>query len=130
MPRPLIFRRRRLRRARRQACPHQQAPCRRSRRPHRIGSSDQGLVAQVGTLGAPATLAQSVHYSRVEAVSGVGVQLQFHATVKKDCTLLPPPSVRVLEVPKSGTLTLRKGVATINSVAGCQAIKAPAEAVL
>ena len=80
-------------------------------------------------LGCSTTFAQSTNYSQVQAASGVAVQINFHASAHKNCTPSPPPTIRPLEVPKSGTLVVRKGEATINSIAGCQPFKTPAEIV-
>src|SRR5580700_8733470 len=88
------------------------------------------IVGLAVALLAPATLAaQSTSYSRAETTSGAQVQLNYHATAKKDCTAMPLPSMRVLEVPRHGTLTVRKGEAMIAHIADCQPFKTPAEVV-
>jgi hypothetical protein len=84
----------------------------------------------VAALTSSSVVAQSTNYSRADATSGVAVQLNFHATANKNCSAAPPPRIRVLEIPKFGTLTVRKGEATINSIPGCQAFKTTAEVVI
>jgi len=83
----------------------------------------------VGCL-ASATLAQtSANYTSVEAISGKPVQLTYHASAHKNCTPAPPPTVRVIEPPKSGTLTVRRAELTTDRVAGCPAVKTPVQVV-
>jgi hypothetical protein len=88
------------------------------------------IVGLAVALLAPNTLAaQSTSYSRAETTSGTQVQLNYHATARKNCTAMPLPTIRVLQVPKAGTLTVRRGEATIASIADCQPFKTPAEVV-
>jgi hypothetical protein len=98
----------------------------------RIAPMKYAIIAVLAAaLLAPATLiAQSTSYSRAETTSGAQVQLNFHATAKKNCTAMPLPTIRVLEVPRFGTLTVRRGEATIASIANCQPFKTPAEVVI
>jgi hypothetical protein len=84
----------------------------------------------VAALTASPAVAQSTNYSRADATSGVAVQLNFHASANKNCSPAPPPRIRVLEIPKYGTLTVRKGEATVNSIPGCQAFKTTAEVII
>jgi hypothetical protein len=70
---------------------------------------------------------QSNSYTTVEVTSGTSVQLGYHASAKKDCSPAPLPTIRVIEVPRSGRLTVRRGVLTINTIAGCPGLKTPAQ---
>jgi hypothetical protein len=79
---------------------------------------------------ATAALAQVANYTSVETMSATPVQLSYHATAHKNCTPAPLPVVRVIEPPKSGMLTVRKAVLTTDKVAGCPAMKTPAQVVL
>ena len=75
------------------------------------------------------TLAQDANYSSVEATSDKPVQLSYHASAHKNCTPAALPTIRVIESPKSGTLTVRRAVLTTDKVAGCPGLKTPAQAV-
>jgi hypothetical protein len=81
------------------------------------------------SLTATATLAQDTNYSSVQATSDKPVQLSYHASAHKNCTPALQPTIRVIEAPKSGTLTVRTGVITTDKVAGCPSLKAPAQVV-
>jgi len=78
---------------------------------------------------ATASLAQEASYTSVEATSEKPVQLGYHASAHKNCTPAPPPTIRVIEVPRSGTLTVRQAVLTTNRIAGCPGLKTPAQVV-
>jgi len=56
-------------------------------------------------------------------------QLGYHASAHKNCTPAALPTIRVIEAPKSGTLTVRRAVLTTDKVAGCPGLKTPAQAV-
>jgi hypothetical protein len=88
-----------------------------------VASAAAGLLAT-------AALAQAANYTSVETISATPVQLSYHATAHKNCTPAPLPVVRVIEAPKSGMLTVRKAVLTTDKVAGCPAVKTPAQVVL
>jgi hypothetical protein len=51
------------------------------------------------------------------------------AAAHKDCTPAPLPTIRVIEAPKSGTLTVRRGELKTDQVAGCPGLKTPAQVV-
>jgi hypothetical protein len=74
-----------------------------------------------------ATLAQSANYTSVEATSDKPVQLGYYASAHKNCTPGPLPTVRLIEAPKSGVLTVRRATLTTDKVAGCPAMKTPAQ---
>jgi hypothetical protein len=84
------------------------------------------LFAAIGLLGTPA-LAQSSNYSSVEAVSDKPVQLGYYASAHKNCTAGSLPTIRVIEPPKLGVLTVRKAVLSTDKVAGCPELKTPAQ---
>jgi len=81
------------------------------------------------SLTATATLAQDANYMSAEATSDKPVQLSYHASAHKNCMPAPQPTIRVIEAPKKGTLTVRSGVLTTERVAGCPGLKTPAQAV-
>ena len=89
------------------------------------------LVFSCATAGltATASFAQDANYSSVNATSDKPVQLSYHASAHKNCTPAQQPTIRVIEAPKSGTLTVRTGVITTDKVAGCPGLKAPAQVV-
>jgi hypothetical protein len=80
--------------------------------------------------GAPAQPAPSSNYTSVEATSARPVQIGYHASVHKNtCTPAPIPTIRVVEAPKSGILTVRKAELTTDKIAGCPKLKTPAQVV-
>ena len=81
------------------------------------------------SLPAWAALAQEANYSSVEATSEKPAQLGYHASAHKNCTPASSPTIRVIEVPRSGTLTVRQAVLTTNRIAGCPGLKTPAQVV-
>ena len=85
-----------------------------------------GAVA-CGASGALAQAAPSVNYTSFEATSAKPVQIGYYGSAHKDCTPAPLPTIRVVEPPKSGTLTIRRGVLTTNNVAGCPGLRIPAQ---
>jgi hypothetical protein len=83
----------------------------------------------VASLTATASLAQDANYTSVNATSDKSVELGYHASAHKNCTPGALPTIRVIEAPKSGTLTVRRGVLTTEKVAGCPGLKTPAQVV-
>jgi hypothetical protein len=73
----------------------------------------------------PATaLGQAVNYTSVEAIAGKPVRLTYHADAHRStCTPAPMPTLRVIEPPKDGVLTVRKALLTTNKIAGCPGLK-------
>ena len=60
---------------------------------------------------AKSALAQDTNYTSVEAVPEKPVELSYHASANKDtCAPRQPATIRILERPKSGMLTVRKGM--------------------
>jgi hypothetical protein len=83
------------------------------------------LAANIGTTA----LAQAANYTSVEATSDTPVQLSYHGSAHRNCTPAPLPTIRVIEAPKSGTLTVRRAMLTTDKVAGCPLFKTPAQVV-
>jgi len=81
------------------------------------------------SLTAAAALAQDANYTSVEATSGKLLQLSYHASAHKNCTAAPLPTIRVIEAPKYGTLTVRGAVLKTDKIAGCPGLKTPAQVV-
>lgn len=76
-------------------------------------------------VAAPA-LGQAINYTSVQAIAGKPIQLTYHADAHKStCSPAPLPTLRVIEPPKDGVLTVRKAVLTTNKVAGCPGLKTP-----
>ena len=81
-------------------------------------------------LSATAALAQDTNYTSAEVTAGKPFELSYHASAhKSNCSAGALPTIRVLEAPKSGTLTVRKAVLTTNKIAGCPGLKTPAQVV-
>jgi hypothetical protein len=78
---------------------------------------------------ATTALAQTINYTSFEATADKPVQLSYHASAHNDCTPAALPTIRVIEAPKSGTLTVRQAVLSTDSVAGCPPIKTPAQVI-
>ena len=87
------------------------------------------LCATAG-LYATASLAQDANYTSADATPDKPVELSYHASAHKNCAPARLPTIRVIEAPKAGTLTVRKAVLTTNNVTGCPGLKTPAQVVL
>ena len=85
------------------------------------------MIGATTGLVATAAFAQSVKYTSVEAVAAL--QLTYHASVHKDCRPGRIPTVRVIEPPTSGTLTVRAAQLATQRVPGCPSVKAPAQVI-
>ena len=88
------------------------------------------FVCATAGLYATASLAQDANYTSTDATPDKPVQLSYHAFAHKNCTPARLPTIRVIEAPKVGTLTVRKTVLTTDKVAGCPGLKTPAQVVL
>ncbi len=85
-------------------------------------------VAATAALTATATLAQpsSRNYTTVEAVPGKSLRIGTYGTAnRKDCSPARVPTIRVIEPPSSGSLTVRLGEAKTDKVPGCSTIAIP-----
>ena len=68
------------------------------------------LSCAIAGFVASAALAQAVNYTSVEATAGKPLQLSYHASAhKSNCTPAPLATFDVLQAPKLGLLTVRKG---------------------
>jgi len=94
-------------------------------------SSVRSFLFSCAAAGLTATgaLAQDANYTSFDATSDKPVQLGYYASAHKDCTPGRLPTIRVIEAPKSGVLTVRKAVLTTNNVTGCPGLKTPAQVV-
>jgi hypothetical protein len=79
------------------------------------------------SMAAAAQTAPATHYTSFEAVRGAPLQVGYYASAHKDCTPAPRPTIRVVEAPKAGTLTVRESELTASRVAGCPPLKLPAQ---
>jgi hypothetical protein len=68
------------------------------------------------------------NYTTVEAVSGKTLQLNYHASVTRECNPAPLPKIRLINRPKAGTFTVRLATLTAAQIAGCQNLKLPVHA--
>ena len=81
-------------------------------------------------VGVCASLAQNANYASVDAIPDKPVQLSYHASAhKSNCSPGALPTVRVIEAPKSGMLAVREAMLTTDKIAGCPALKIPAQVV-
>ncbi len=86
------------------------------------------LVIVISTAGL-AQPAPTSNYTSFEATSAKPLQLGYYASAHKNCTPSPLPTIRVIEPPKMGILTVRVGELKTNQVAGCPELKTPARVV-
>jgi hypothetical protein len=86
------------------------------------------FIAAISTV-AFAQPAPTSNYTSFEVTPAKPVQLGYYASAHKDCTAAPLPVIRVIEAPKSGTLTVRRGELKTDQVAGCPGLKIPAQVV-
>ena len=92
-----------------------------------IMSALAGIALSSGT--ATAQYAPSSSYTSFGVTPGTAVQLGYYATVNSNCTPAHAPTIRVIEAPKFGTLTIRPGELTTDKIAGCPSLRAPARIV-
>jgi hypothetical protein len=89
-----------------------------------------GLIAwAVSSVVVGQAFAQNANYTSVETTWDKPVQLGYHASAHKNCTPARLPTIRVLEAPKSGTMSVRGAVLTMNKLPGCPPVKTPARVV-
>jgi hypothetical protein len=69
----------------------------------------------------------STNYTSFDATSAKPVQIGYYGSAHKDCTAATPPTIRVVEAPRSGLFTVRRGVLTTNNLPNCPGLKVPAE---
>ena len=69
----------------------------------------------------------STNYTSFDATSAKPVQIGYYGSAHKDCTAAALPTIRVVEAPRSGLLTVRRGVLTTNRLANCPGLRIPAQ---
>jgi hypothetical protein len=88
-----------------------------------------GAVISI-SIAARAQPAPTRNYTSIEAIPDKPMQLGYYASAhKSNCTPAPLPTVRVIAVPKSGTLTVRTALLQTDKIAGCPTLKIPAQVV-
>ena len=88
------------------------------------------FACAVVSLSATASVAQSTNYKSIQAVPDKPVQLSYHASAHTNtCAPAAPPTVRVIEAPQAGFLTVRQAELTTDKIPGCPTLKAPAQVV-
>jgi hypothetical protein len=88
------------------------------------------LLVATASLAATAVFAQNTNYTSIEATADKPVQLSYHASAHmSNCSPARLPTIRVIEPPKSGLLTVRNAVLTTDKIAGCPHLKTPAQVV-
>src|SRR5262245_4708001 len=87
------------------------------------------LASAIAGLVSSAALAQSANYTSVETATGKVLQLTYHASAHKDCTPGRLPTVRVIEPPTCGMLTVKVAELKTSRIAGCPLLKTPARVV-
>ena len=92
-----------------------------------MGASTMLLSCALASFVAAPALGQAINYTSVQAIAGTPIQLTYHADAHKStCRAAPEPTLRVLEPPKNGVLTVRQATLTTNKVGGCPGLKTPA----
>jgi hypothetical protein len=76
---------------------------------------------------ASAQPAPTSNYTSIEAIGEKPVQLGYYASANKNCTPAPLPTIRVVDVPKFGTFTIRRAKLKTSKIAGCPGIELDAE---
>lgn len=74
--------------------------------------------------------AQDSIYRAVRAPPGRSTQLNVHGNIGPNCVPGPPPPVRVVKPPTSGTLSVRDGKLKSERLRNCQQVDAPVRVVL
>lgn len=94
-----------------------------------------GMLASIGFAFAPPAAtgqpAPTTTYTSFDAVPGKALQIGFYGSAnKKDCAPVRAPTIRVIEPPKAGSLTVRHGEVTADKVGNCAPFKIPIQAIL
>jgi hypothetical protein len=87
------------------------------------------FACAIASLTATAALAQAANYKSVQAVPDKPLELSYHASAHKNCTPAVLPTVRVIEAPQAGFLTVRQAELTTNKFPACPNLKAPAQVI-
>jgi hypothetical protein len=83
-------------------------------------------IALAAASFAAAALAQTTDYTSFDAAPGKPIEIGNYAAVGANCTAIAPPTIKVMEPPHSGTLSVRSGE-RVYTVANCPPIKIRAE---
>ena len=88
------------------------------------------FACAIASLTATAALAQAANYKSVQAVPDKPIQLSYHASAHtKTCEAAAAPTVRVIEAPQAGYLTVRHAELTTDKIPGCPTLKTAAQVV-
>jgi hypothetical protein len=85
-----------------------------------------GALAAVASLVATTALAQTTDYTSFDATPGKPVEIGNYAAIGATCTAGAAPTIKVVEPPHAGTLSVKSGE-RVYSVANCPPIKIRAE---
>ena len=66
------------------------------------------------------------NYTSFTAIAGTPLHLGYYASINKDCSSAPLPTVRVIAAPRQGTLIVKLGELATQNVAGCPGLTTPA----
>jgi hypothetical protein len=87
----------------------------------RLGS----IAAIAASLAAPAA-AQTTDYTSFDARPGTPIEIGNYAALGKVCSAGAPPTIKVVEPPREGTLSVRTGE-RVYAVANCPPVKLQAQ---
>jgi hypothetical protein len=73
--------------------------------------------------------AMTSNFTSFVATVSMPLQLGYYASAKKDCTPAALPILKVIEPPTQGTLTVRRGILTTDTIPGCAGLKTPTQVV-
>jgi hypothetical protein len=85
-----------------------------------------GALAIAASLVAANAFAQTTDYTSFDATPGKPVEIGNYAAIGTNCTAGTAPTIKVVEPPKAGTLSVRSGE-RVYSVTNCPPIKIHAE---
>jgi hypothetical protein len=85
------------------------------------------LAATAASLAIPA-FAQTTDYTSFDAMPGKPIEIGNYAAVGRTCSAGAPPTIKVVEPPREGTLRVRTGE-RVYTVANCPPVKLQAQVV-
>ena len=85
-----------------------------------------GPLALAGAMLAATAIAQTIDYTSFDAMPGKPIEIGNYAAIGTNCSAGTPPTIKVVEPPKAGTLSVRSGE-RVYAVANCPPIRIPAE---
>lgn len=92
------------------------------------------VVSAALALAATAAAAQPgpiKNYTSIDAVRGTPVRIGYYVSAdRKNCKPVRPPTIRVVEPPKEGALTVKTGQITTSQIPGCPRMTLSGQAVL